>query len=140
MEKYLTLSLGKYLVFKDSLQFLGSSLATLAKNLLKTGLESFKHLTRQFLGTEAQEFRLLLRKGVYPYEYMDSWEKMDEQQLPPKEAFHSKLTDSDIRDQDYNNAHNVWRTVNIHRMRTYHKLYMMSMLHPFSQHIPFIQS
>ena len=42
------------------------------QNLLKTGLESFKHLTRQFLGTEAQEFRLLVRKEVYPYEYMDS--------------------------------------------------------------------
>ena len=109
MEKYLTLSLGKYLVFKDSLQFLGSSLATLAKNLLKTGLESFKHLTRQFLGTEAQEFRLLVRKGVYPYEYMDSWEKMDEQQLPPKEAFFSKLTDSGISDEDYEHAQKVWR-------------------------------
>ena len=108
MEKYLTLSLGKYLVFKDSLQFLGSSLATLAKNLLKTGLESFKHLTRQFLGTEAREFRLLVRKGVYPYEYMDSWEKMDEQQLPPKEAFFSKLTDSGISDEDYEHAQKVW--------------------------------
>ena len=53
MEKYLTPSLGKYLVVKDSLQFLGSSRATLVKNLLKTGLESFKHLSRQFLGTEA---------------------------------------------------------------------------------------
>ena len=84
MEKYLTLSLGKYLVFKDSLQFLGSSLATLAKNLLKTGLESFKHLSMKFLGTEAQEFRLLERKGVYPYEYMDSWEKLDEQQFHPR--------------------------------------------------------
>ena len=63
MEKYLTLSLGKYLVFKDSLQFLGPTLATLAKNLLKTGLESFKHLTRHFLGVEAREFRLLVRKG-----------------------------------------------------------------------------
>ena len=56
MEKYLTISLGKYLFFKDSLQFLGSSLATLAKNLLKTGLDSFKHLSRKFPGTEAQEF------------------------------------------------------------------------------------
>ena len=60
MEKYLTLSLGKYLVFKDSLQFQGSSLATLGKNLLKTGLESFKHLSRRFLEVEAGEFRLLV--------------------------------------------------------------------------------
>ena len=67
MEKYLTLSLGKYLVFKDSLQFLVSSLATIAKNLLKRGLESFKNLSRKFIGTEAREFRLHVRKGVYPY-------------------------------------------------------------------------
>ena len=66
MEKYLTLSLGKYLIFKDSLQFLGSSLDTLAKNLLKTGLESFKHLSRKLIGTEAQEFRLIVRKGCTP--------------------------------------------------------------------------
>ena len=73
MENYLTLSLNKYLVFKDRLQFLGSSLASLAKNLVKTGLESFKQLQRKFIMLEAQEFRLLLRNGVYPYEYMDSF-------------------------------------------------------------------
>ena len=140
MDKYLTVPLGKYLVFKDSLQFLGSSLATLAKKLRKTGRESFKHLSSKFLGVEAREFRLLVRKGVYPYEYMDSSEKIDEQQLPPKEAVHSKLTDSDISDQDYEHAQNEWRTFNIHTMRGYHNLYMISMLHPFPPLIPFIQS
>ena len=48
IEKYLTLSLGKYLVFKDRLQFLGSSLATFAKNLPMTGLDTFKHLIKKF--------------------------------------------------------------------------------------------
>ena len=62
MEKYLTLSLGKYLVFEDSLQFLGSSLATLAKNLEKTGLESFVQLRKKFHGFEAKNMRLLVRK------------------------------------------------------------------------------
>ena len=79
-------------------------------------------------------FRLLVRKGVYPYEYMDSWEKMDEQQLPPKEAFFSKLTDSGISDEDYEHAQKVWRTFDIHTMRDYHNLYMKSMLHPFLPH------
>ena len=50
MEKFLTLSLGKYLVFIDSLNFLGSSLATLAKNIEKTGLESFFRLRKKFHG------------------------------------------------------------------------------------------
>ena len=44
------------------------------------------------------------------------------------EAFHSKLTDSDISDE---HAQKVWRTFNIHTMRGYHNLYMMSMFHPF---------
>ena len=75
-----------------------------------------------------------MRKGVYPYEYMDSWEKMDEQQLPPKEACFSKLTDSGLSDEDYEHAQKVWRTFNIHTMRDYHNLYMMRMLHPSSPH------
>ena len=43
-----------------------------------------------------EQFRLLLRKGVYPYEYMSSWDKFEEMKLPPKEAFHSNLNMSDI--------------------------------------------
>ena len=97
MEKYLTLSLGKYLVFKDSLQFLGSSLATLSKNREMTGLESVGLLRKRFHGFEAEDMMWFVRKVVYPYEDMDSWKKMDEQQIPPKEAFYSKLTDTGIQ-------------------------------------------
>ena len=43
-----------------------------------------------------EQFRLLLRKGVYPYEYMTSWNKFEETKLPPMEAFHSNLNMSDI--------------------------------------------
>ena len=115
-------------MFKDSLQFLGSSLATLAKNLEKTGLESFVQLRKKFHGFEAEDMRLLVRKGVYPYEYMDSWEKMDERQLPPKEAFYSKLTDTDISDEDYQHALKVFESFKCGTMRIYHNLYMMSVL------------
>ena len=136
MEKYLTISLGNYLVFKDSLQFLGSSLATLAKNLEKTGLESFVQLRKKFHGFEAQDMRLLVRKGVYPYEYMDSWEKMDETQLPPKEAFYSKLTDTDISDDDYQHALKVFESFKCGTMRIYHNLYMICMF----SHVLFLSS
>ena len=54
---------------------------------------------------------------------MDSFEKMDEAQLPPKEAFYSKLTDSNISDEDYEHAQNVWRNFNIRTMRDSHNLY-----------------
>ena len=43
---------------------------------------------------------LLLRKGVYPYEYMDSWEKFNETVLPPKKVFYSNLNLEDISDED----------------------------------------
>ena len=41
----------------------------------------------QFCNGYLNKFALLLGKGVYPYEYMDSWEKFDETSLPPKEDF-----------------------------------------------------
>ena len=50
---------------------------------------------------------MLLRKGVYPYEYIDSWEKFDENILPPKEAFCSYLNLEGISDEDYAHAQKV---------------------------------
>ena len=84
------------------------NLPTIAKNLLKTGLESFKQLSGKFIRLEAREVRLIWRMWAYPYEYRDSWDKLNEQQLPPKEAFNSKLADSHITDEDYEYAHKVW--------------------------------
>ena len=48
---------------------------------------------------------MLLRKGVYPYEYMDSWGKFDENALPPKKDFYSNLNLENINDEDYTHAH-----------------------------------
>ena len=44
---------------------------------------------------------MLLRKGVYPYEYMDNWERFDETSLPKKESFYSNLNMENIDDIDY---------------------------------------
>ena len=55
----------------------------------------------QFCNGDINKFVLLLRKGVYPYEYMDSWERFDETSLPDKEAFHSELNLGDVTDEDY---------------------------------------
>ena len=49
----------------------------------------------------------MLRTDVYPYEYMDSWEKLDETSLPPKEDFYSELTLEDISDKDYSHTQKV---------------------------------
>ena len=53
----------------------------------------------QFCDDDLNKFVLLLRKGVYPYEFMESWEKFEETKLLPKEAFYSNLNLEDITDQ-----------------------------------------
>ena len=53
---------------------------------------------------------MLLRKVVYPYEDMDSWDKFDKATIPPKEAFYSKLNLENITDEDYAHVQKVWET------------------------------
>ena len=62
----------------------------------------------KFCNGDLNKFVLLLRKGVYPYEYMDSWENFDENTLSPKEAFYSNIYLQDISDEDYKHAKKVW--------------------------------
>ena len=69
---------------------------------------------------------LLLRKGLYPYDYVDSMKKLDETSFPPTEAFYSKLTDEGITDEDYHHAQTVWKEFNIESMNDYHNLYNLS--------------
>ena len=72
------------------------------------------------------KFVLLLRKGVYPYEYMDSWERFNETLLPPKEAFYSELNLEDISDKDYLHAQKVWNKFGIGNLGEYHDLYVQT--------------
>ena len=53
------------------------------------------------------QLSLLLREGVYPYDYVDCMKKLDETSLPPKEAFYSKLTCQGITDEDCQHAQTV---------------------------------
>ena len=69
---------------------------------------------------------LLTRKGVYPYDYVSSLEKLSETQLPTKEKFYSRLNDEDISEEDYQHAQNVWNTFGCQTMRDYHDLYLKS--------------
>ena len=57
--------------------------------------------TYEFCNGDTNKFILLQRKGVYPYEYMDSWERFNETSLPDKKAFYSQLNSEDITDKDY---------------------------------------
>ena len=95
--------------FVDSFTFLQSSLDELVKNLAKNNKKTdFKNLQKNIKNNTS----LFTRKGVYPYNYVDSIEKLKETKLPPKEAFYSKLYDEEISDEDYQHALNVWNTFN----------------------------
>ena len=80
----------------------------------------------QFCNGGLNKFVLLLRKDIYPYEHMDSWEKFDENILPPKEAFNSNLNLEDISDEDYTHAQKVWDVFEIKNLGEYHDLYVQS--------------
>ena len=63
-----------------------------------------------------------LRKGIYPYQYMDSWERFDENTIPPKEAFYSELNLENITDKDYEHVKKVWEAFEIKNFDEYHDL------------------
>ena len=115
MEKYMSFSMGQ-LRFIDSFQFMSMSLEKLVANLPDDGIVHVERHT-----THAD---LLKRKGVYPYDYMDFPKRLEETCLPPKSSFFSRLTDTDISDNDYVHAQNMWRTFNLNTLGDYHDLYM----------------
>ena len=80
----------------------------------------------EFCGYDMNKFITLLRKGVYPYEYMDEWNKFEEKELPGKESFYSNLTMEDISDTDYKYANNVFEKFNLNNLGDYHDLYVRS--------------
>ena len=83
--------------------------------------------TYRFCNKDLNKFILLLRKGVYPYEYMDNWEeRFNETLLPNKEAFYSKLNMEDITDTDYRHANKVFKEFKLKHLGEYHDLYVQS--------------
>ena len=97
------------LIFIDSFQFMNRSLSDLADDLPK---DSFYHTKkkREF-GTENLE--LITRKGIYPYDYMDDFNKFKEKGLPSIEKLYSKLTCEDISNSDYNHAKMFGKNLNV---------------------------
>ena len=88
-------------------------------------IEKF-HNTYQLCNKDLNKFALLLREGVYPYEYMDSQEKFNEESLPDKESFYSELNKKGITDEDYVHAQKVWKVFKIKNLGEYHNLYVQS--------------
>ena len=119
MGKYMAFMLGNHLTFIDSFQFMSSSLEKLVSNLPK---ESLKYTSQKF---KSEKFELMSQKGIYPYDYMDSFEKFNEK-LPPKEDFYSIMNNEHITNKDYKHAQTVWKTFKLKTMGEYHDLYLKS--------------
>ena len=95
------------------------------KKFNKDFIKNFKN-TYSFCNNDLNKFILLLRKGVYPYEYMDSWEKVNETSLPSKENFYSNLNMEDIDDIDYRHGNNVFKGIKLENLGDYDDLYVQS--------------
>ena len=80
--------------------------------------------TYQLCNGDINKFMLLLRKGVYPYEYMGSWEKCNETKLPSPDKFYSNLHLKYISKYDYKHAQKVWNAFKIKNLAEYHALYV----------------
>ena len=120
-EKYMAFYIGKHLSFVDSFAFMSSSLDKLAGNL-----EDRDFIYTKDYFTDLVQFNLMKRKGVYPYDYMDSFSKFNDIKLPQREDFYSLLTDNNISEDDYRHAQNVWNTFNLQNMGEYHDLYLQT--------------
>lgn len=104
--------------FIDSLRFLPFSLSTLAGNLQRNDLVETRKLV------PGDKIDLVLRKGVFPYDYIDSLERFEETSLPPPEMFYSKLNESPVDLEDYEHALKVWTELNISTLGEYNDLYV----------------
>ena len=105
------------IVFKDSLKFMASSLEALVNNLPEDALNNLeKYFT-------TKQVKLLKQKGFFPYDYMDSIEKLKDTKPPPQKAFYSKLTGKGINNYNYNHVLNVWKTFKMKTLKEYLELY-----------------
>ena len=129
LEKYRAFFLGKDLVFIGSMQFMNSSLDKLAKNLVD---KDFKYLVKEF-GTK--NLKILKQKGAYPYEYMNSFKRFNEDKLCARKYFYSstkdkkisedgKISDSHVSIEDYMVCEKIWDKFKTKNMGDYHEHYL----------------
>ena len=118
LEKYMAFTINRDLVFIDSMQFMNSSLDSLVKNLSNI---DFRYLPEEF----SHEFlKLVKQKGVYPYEYLNSFKKFSEEKLSGRSKFFISLKDECVCEKDYLKANNIWNVFQINTIGDYHDLYL----------------
>jgi len=109
--------------FIDSFQFMASSLDKLVENLYDKE-DKYKNFTfmKQFYG---DNMNIICQKGFYPYEWVDSWDKLENAVgLPPIEDFYSRLKNENISVENYNHAKGVYNKMNCQKFLDYHLIYL----------------
>ena len=126
-EKFTSFSVNN-LQFIDSLSFIQASLETLVDNLSQSNINNinskFKHFNKGFKNMTDQQKILLTQKGVYPYDYMSSFDKFQDIAFPTIEQCYSRLNKEDLNNESYERAQNVWKSFNVKNMGEYHDLYL----------------
>ena len=122
-EKFMTFSIGN-IKFIDSFQFMSDSLDGLVESLKSSGSDPYQKFTHMKKHFKSDEMSLVCKKGVYPYEYIDSYSKLYEKQLPSKEKFYSNVKLEGITDEEYQHAQHVYDYFKCKDFSDYHFLYL----------------
>ena len=127
MEKYFQVEWGKNMVFRDSLQFLPASLKQLTAPLAKTGRGNFYNFHEVFAQNYPEsDIVLLERMGVFCYDYIDSFARLEEPALPPREAFFNNFECVDCLATDYAHAKHAFAYFKCESLKDYMQLYLLS--------------
>ena len=118
LEKYMAFTINRNIVFIDRMQFMKSSLDSLVKNLMD---KDFKYLCEEHSG---ELLELINERGVYPYEYLGSFKRFNEDKVPDKCEFFSSLKDKFISEKEYQKAINIWNVFKIKTLGEYYDLYL----------------
>ena len=118
MEKFMSVSVGQ-VRFIDSMQFMTSSLESLAANLSP---EEMHHTHSQF--PDEDHFKEANKKGVYPYDYFKTIDRFSETKIPDQKEFTNKLTGKVLSDEDFKRAHHIWELFSCESLEDYHNIYL----------------
>lgn len=116
IENFKTFSLDRF-KFIDSFQFMASSLEKLTENLKKDSMDNFICFKQKIKDFD------LLRKGVYPYSFFDSFDKFNDDKFPDIKYFYNDLKDEPCNEKDYQWGLHIFKT-KCKTMKDYHDLYL----------------
>jgi len=125
-ETFMGFIVNKKVKFFDSCQFLLHSLAKLTEDLKVEGIDKFRNTRAYFHDKSPEQFKLLISKQVYPYDYLTGPEVYTATDLPPKECFYDSLRGTPITDENYRHAQEVWKAFNCQTFEDYARLYSIS--------------